>query len=257
MLQSIKYFSNDIQKYWTDENYIGYVFIVYDQKNQLSYVARKSAKIEKSKNYYGSGKVIKRIENARGDYFLKKIILGVCYSKEELIECEAYCKILFNTLNNKEGYNIIGKEDCWGDVFTNNPDKENIREKHRQNALNGITLKNKRREFSEEYRQNLSNSLKGKPSFRKGISYVEEFGEERAEEIKEKQKKSLSDPTVKKNRIKKYKKTLQENPEILIERGKKISKAQKGRISSTKGKTYEEIYGEERAKKILKKGLKQ
>lgn len=59
---------------------------------------------------------------------------------------------------------------------------------------------------------------KGKPSFRKGMSIIEEYGDERAKEIRE-----------------------------------KISKSKKGRPSSFKGLTWEERYGKEKALILRKK----
>ena len=142
-------FGNDTEEYY------GYVYLIYDQKRNLIYIGHKKGKIENSKEYFGSGTLIRRIQKKRGTYFLKKTILGVCYSYEELIECETECKFFFNAFDIKYGYNILEK-DTGGDTFTNNPNKEKLREQHKQNALNGITLKNKGRDFSEKYRKNLS-----------------------------------------------------------------------------------------------------
>ena len=90
--------------------YYGYVYLTIDQKHDLVYIGQKKGKVEKSKNYYGSGTIIQRIKKRRGIYFFKKIILGVCYSYKELSECEIECKLFFNSLNYLYGYNIILKD---------------------------------------------------------------------------------------------------------------------------------------------------
>jgi hypothetical protein len=128
MLQSICYFENNVQKYWIDEDYYGYVYLTYDQKEKKVYIGQKKGKISSSKNYFGSGTWIKRIQKKRGTYFLKKIILGICYSKKELTVQETECKIFFNTLDPLYGYNIVLEDDI-GDRFTNHPDREEIRKK--------------------------------------------------------------------------------------------------------------------------------
>lgn len=118
MLQSIAYYENKTQKYWKDENYYGYVYLTYDQKNNRIYIGCSKRKIENSKNYFGSGRWINFIIKKRGTYFLKKFILGVCYSKEELIDCEYECKLFFHSLNEKYGYNIA--------LFDSSPGKGRI-----------------------------------------------------------------------------------------------------------------------------------
>jgi hypothetical protein len=171
MLQSITYFDQLISKYWTDDNYFGYVYLIYDQKHKLSYVGQKWGKIEDSLDYFGSGSIISNIQNKRGTYFLKKIILGVCYSEKELTEQETECKHFFNVLNRKYGYNIL-EEDTGGDTFTNNPNKEDIRKKFigRKSWSKGLTKetdervkkiseKQKGKKLKESTRQQISNSV--------------------------------------------------------------------------------------------------
>lgn len=107
------------------EDYYGYIYITLDQKHNKVYVGQKKGKIEDSKDYFGSGTIISNIKKDRGNYFLKKTVLGVCYSKEELTFWETECKHFFKALDNKYGYNIIEK-DNGGDYMTNHPDRERI-----------------------------------------------------------------------------------------------------------------------------------
>jgi hypothetical protein len=257
MLQSIAYFSNNVQKYWTDENYYGYVYLTYDQKENKIYIGHKTKKIEDTLDYFGSGTIIGRIQRKRGAYFLKKIILGVCYTLEELIEQETECKHFFNALNPLYGYNIIEK-DTGGDTFTNNPNKEKLREKHRQNALNKKTFKNEKGKFSQEHRDRLSKANKGRISKFKGKTYEEIYGN-KAEEQKRKIKDTHNTPEAKKrsseNVKSSYEKRRKENPQSLIDKNEKLSKILKGRPSKNKGKTYEEIYKDRAEEQKRKRGL--
>lgn len=90
-----------------EEMYYGYIYLILDQKYNKVYVGQKKGKIEKSLNYFGSGKIIKDIIKKRGSYFLKKIVLGICYSKIELNICEIECIQFFNSTNKFYGYNIL------------------------------------------------------------------------------------------------------------------------------------------------------
>lgn len=89
------------------QDYYGYIYITHDQKTNLKYVGHSIRRVENSKKYFGSGINISNIIKERGTYFLKKIILGFCYSEEELIDCETECKLFFNVLDPLYGYNII------------------------------------------------------------------------------------------------------------------------------------------------------
>lgn len=73
MLQSITYYSNKISRYWTDENYYGYIYLTYDQKNNMGYIGYSTKKIEKSKKYFGSGIIIKNIQKNMVKIFLKNL----------------------------------------------------------------------------------------------------------------------------------------------------------------------------------------
>ena len=185
------------------------------------------------------------------DYFKWEIIdHGV--SKKHLDNKERYYIILYKSNNNQFGYNITAGGDKT-DSFTNNPDKEEIREKHRQNALKGKTLKNKGRDFSEEYREKISISLKGRISEKKGKTYEEIYGDRATEE----RRKRIIAFTMEECKDKQSNSAKQRWDKLSeIDRkaiGRKISNSKKGKTSHFKGKTYEEIYGIEKAKEIRKK----
>lgn len=152
------------------EDYYGYIYITLDQRHNKIYVGQKKGKIEKSKDYFGSGTIIKKIIKKYKTYFLKKTVLGVCYSKEELTFWETECKYFFNAFNRNYGYNIIEK-DTGGDTFTNSPFKEERREKNRISATGRLHTEEwcinhsiilTGRKYSLNHRQNISKGLSGK-----------------------------------------------------------------------------------------------
>jgi len=167
------------------EDYYSFVYITLDQKHNKIYVGQRKGKTYTKANieYVGSGTIIQRIKKDRGTYFLKKRILGVCYSAEELTEQETECKHFFNALNPLYGYNILEK-DTYGDTFTNHPNKEEIRKKmslaasginHRNfgKHLDLVTIEKIRNSNSglkrtEETCINISISKKGKVAWNKG-----------------------------------------------------------------------------------------
>lgn len=116
-----------------EQDYYGYVYLIYDQKEKKVYIGQTKLRVEK--DYYGSGTIIRRIIAKRGTYFLKKIVLGYCYSREEILECETECKYFFNAFDKKYGYNIVEK-DFGGDTLTNHPDKDILIEEHRKRIKN-------------------------------------------------------------------------------------------------------------------------
>jgi group I intron endonuclease len=81
-------------------------------------------------SYYGSGKIIKHSLKKYGKENFTKEIIEECKTKQELNERERYWIKKLNTLQ-PNGYNISDGGD-WGDTFTNNPNRESIREKYRQ-----------------------------------------------------------------------------------------------------------------------------
>jgi len=152
-------------------DYYGYVYVTLDQKHNLVYIGQKKGKPEKSKNYFGSGKRINDIRKSRGTYFLKKTILGVCYTREELLECEYECKLFFNAFDKLYGYNYA-KDDCGGDTWTYSTEeskKERIRKISEK--AKGRPSKLKGKLFSDEQKQKMRKTRKPKPEgFREKIS---------------------------------------------------------------------------------------
>lgn len=103
----------------------GKIYIGKDTKNEPTYI--------------GSGMLLhKAIKKYGIDRFTKEI-LEECNDHIELAKQEIYWIAKFNATDRKIGYNITDGG-FGGDTFTNNPNKEIIRERYRQNT----TDRNKR-----------------------------------------------------------------------------------------------------------------
>jgi len=137
------------------DNYYGYIYVTLDKKHNLVYIGQKMGFAEDTEGYFGSGTWIKRIIKKRGSYFLKKVILGVCYTREELLKCETECKYFFNAWDKLYGYNIA-KRDNGGDNFTYHPNKEQIRLNY-SNAQKGHYVKQSTREKIVKTRKERNN----------------------------------------------------------------------------------------------------
>jgi len=142
----------DIYKPNENQDYYGYVYLTVDQKHNKKYVGQKKGKVEKSKKYFGSGSHIQRIIKYRGTYFLKKTILGICDNANELTECETECKLLFNTIDNLYGYNIL----------TEDMNMRDVSEKRRKEMNQRLSESHKGYKVKEEVKNKISKSSKGK-----------------------------------------------------------------------------------------------
>ena len=113
--------------------------------------------------YFGSGVLINHSIKKYGIENFKKEIIDSASSVEELNEKEKYWIQYFNSNNLTIGYNI-GKGGEGGDVFTNNPNKEEIRLKCSKPAeKNGMFGRN----HTEESKKKISKHKKGQ---REGIT---------------------------------------------------------------------------------------
>lgn len=124
-------------------------------------------------NYYlGSGKLLKKALKKYGKNNFVKEILEVCNSLEELEDREKYWIKKLNSIN--KGYNIT-EGGTGGDIFTNNPNKEKIRNKL------------KKRIYSEEVKKI---KLKNLILFQHGNQHPN-FGKKQSQDTKDKRKKTI------------------------------------------------------------------
>jgi hypothetical protein len=97
-------------------NNYGYVYLTKDHLTNKIYIGQKKGVHNNTKNYFGSGIIIRNIKKKRPQH-LSKIVLGCCETPEELNEAEKICIEFFDAQNPIYGYNIaeggmghIGKE---------------------------------------------------------------------------------------------------------------------------------------------------
>lgn len=110
-------------------------------------------------SYMGSGKLLQQAISKYGLDNFKKEILETCTTESELNKREIHW---IGKLRNSACYNIANGGEG-GDTFTNNPRNEEIRELHRQNAINdnpmdrdGVRQHHVEIVQSELYKQNMS-----------------------------------------------------------------------------------------------------
>ena len=143
------------------------------------------------KNYYGSGLLIKRAIKKFGIENFKKEILDECFTNEELKKKEVFWIDKLNSTDLEKGYNI-SKGGDGGDVITNHPNKEKIIEK--------ISEFMKKRIFTEEHKKNLSKNHHS-TKHKKGKTYLELYGPEKAQEYVNKLKQSRQKYKTEKERL--------------------------------------------------------
>jgi len=119
--------------------------------------------------YFGSGVIIKNSIKKYGIENFKKEIIDTASSVEELNEKEKYWIKYFNSTDLIIGYNI-GKGGDGGDLFTNNPNKEEIRIKYSKPAeKNGMFGRSHTEESKKKISKNRKGINKGIPTWNKGL----------------------------------------------------------------------------------------
>ena len=103
--------------------------IIYKTTNTLNGKIYIGKDTNNNPNYLGSGVILKNAIKKYGIQNFKKEILENCNTIEDLNKREKYWIKQYNTLNKQIGYNISLGGDG-GDLFSNNPNKENIRKKY-------------------------------------------------------------------------------------------------------------------------------
>jgi group I intron endonuclease len=167
-------------------------------------------------NYMGSGKIIKEAIKKYGKSRFVKEILEECKTIDQLNEREIYWISLFNSTDNKIGYNIL-RGGLGSKGFKQSPDViEKIRENSNSDKFKEIMsspevssrisegqLKSEKKKglhSSEEYREKMSKALKGR-------TFTDEQRKKISESLKGKKKteehiKNLSDSLKNSEKIK-------------------------------------------------------
>jgi len=188
--------------------------------------------------YLGSGVLIKKAILKYGIENFKKEILETCSSKDELNEREVDWIEKLNAI--KEGYNIATGGQG-GNTIEFHPNINKIKE--------NVSKFHKNKKLTEDHKRKISESNKGTPRDNSHL-HTPDIIKKRSETKKKNYKPyNLSDETKKKisDSLKGKKKPprTKEHLEKLAESNKKIDK-----VAKLRGKTWEEIYGPEKAKQL-------
>lgn len=106
----------------------GFIYMTVNKLNGMKYIGKCIYKRQNNRcKYLGSGLYLQRAIQKYGRENFEKHILVEAFSEEELNSLEEEYILKFDAVNSQEFYNVkltaIG-----GDIFTNNPRKEEIRE---------------------------------------------------------------------------------------------------------------------------------
>ena len=131
------------------KEYIGYIYLTTNLINGKVYVGQQTTN---TKNYYGSGNLIKLALSKYGIHNFKKEILCYCSTVSDLNESERFYISKYNSTNKKIGYNIaIGGTD--GTM---------LGRKHSELTKHKISQSHTGKILSDEHKKKLSESKKGK-----------------------------------------------------------------------------------------------
>lgn len=210
----------------------GYIYKTTNPFNTKPYIGKHQGNFDPT--YIGSGGI--KLQNAIKKYNRKNFtstVIAYGDDREELNMLECYYIKKFDSINN--GYNIMEGGDG-GDTFTNNPDKEIIRER------------NKKTQNRPEVKKKKSKAVKlamADPKYKEKQSKIQKINQNRPE-VNEKRSKTLkvtlAKPEVKKKQCNATK-TRWENQEYK----EKTRKAMLGKVRS---KEVKKKYSEAQQNKI-------
>jgi group I intron endonuclease len=157
--------------------------IIYKTTNKANGKIYIGKDVKNDPSYLGSGILLRKAIQKYGKESFVKEVIEECEDQLALAEREKYWISLLNATDRKIGYNIT-EGGVGGDTFSNNPNKEAIRNKHRESTrkmmlARGGYLKDKERQIeackkgntartangyrhSEETKRKLSESLTGR-----------------------------------------------------------------------------------------------
>lgn len=106
---------NKVQKIAIDDKVIytetkepyGYIYITTNLLNGMRYIGQKSFSQNNWQTYLGSGIAFKNALKKYGKENLKKDIILICYSAEELNQAEYDLSVFFNVVESSEWYNLV------------------------------------------------------------------------------------------------------------------------------------------------------
>lgn len=130
----------------------GYIYETTNLINGKKYIGQhKASKFDK--NYYGSGKILKQALLKEGKENFKVILIEECNNQEELNEREIYWINYYNTVKDKNYYNIGAGGSSWNNSFNSRPKEERSRI---------ISEANKKRFQDPKERYKCGNGMRGR-----------------------------------------------------------------------------------------------
>jgi group I intron endonuclease len=223
--------------------------VIYKTTNLINgkiYVGQDS---KNNPKYLGSGIHLKRAIKKYGLTNFKKEILETCLNGDELNEKEIIWINKLDSTNVNIGYNIsFGSQFGWHKGLKHKPEsidkirKSSIGRKHDDSTIDKLSGENNHfygKKHSEETKQKISESNKGKEAWNKGLPLSEETKQKISESNKGKisywKDKFLSDNT--KQKISESKKGKRHSEETK----QKISESNKNKIGWNKGLNHDDI----------------
>lgn len=144
--------------------------VIYKTTNLINNKIYIGKTINDRPEYFGSGILIKNSIDKYGIDNFKKEIIDNTSSIDELNEKEIQWIKYFNSTDLTIGYNI-SKGGDGGDLFTNNPNKEEIRKKYsKKGKKNGMFGRNHTDDSKEKMSEKLKNKKRSTTIWNKGLS---------------------------------------------------------------------------------------
>lgn len=172
--------------------------IIYKTTNILNGKFYVGQDLHNNPEYLGSGLILNNAINKYGKENFKKETIEICNTKEDLNKKEKFWIKELKSQNREVGYNI-SDGGSGGDTFSNNPNKEIIRERHRisiteRNKKDGGWSSDplKRKELS--IKANLARTMKGYSHSRETRDKIGDA--HRGKEVSEESRKNISKATL-------------------------------------------------------------
>lgn len=186
-----------------------YIYKITNLTNGKIYIGKHSTD-NLDDGYFGSGKIIKQSIQKYGIENFEKEIIAFCYTQDELNRQECFYIRDFNSMDSSVGYNLTKGGDGMLGLVKTEEHRKKISESHRgkhpseetkikmrkphnmnyvrteehRSKLSESNKGKKHGPMSEECKNKISNTMKGRPAWNKGIPRSEESKRKASESLK-------------------------------------------------------------------------